>query len=78
MTASRPPGKRVQHPSVSWKIFNRINGLIEEHRPGWIALEKLFFSRNVTSALGVAEVRGSSFLQHNSTRFVLLNILQTR
>jgi crossover junction endodeoxyribonuclease RuvC len=51
-------GKESTTPERLQEIFNRINGLIEEHRPGWIALEKLFFSRNVTSALGVAEVRG--------------------
>jgi crossover junction endodeoxyribonuclease RuvC len=51
-------GKDLSTPERLEKIFNRISGLIEEHRPGWVALEKLFFSRNVTSALGVAEVRG--------------------
>jgi crossover junction endodeoxyribonuclease RuvC len=51
-------GKNSTTPERLEEIFNRICGIIEEHRPGWMALEKLFFSRNVTSAMGVAEVRG--------------------
>ncbi|MCU0632757.1 MAG: crossover junction endodeoxyribonuclease RuvC [Methanolinea sp.] len=40
------------------KIFDAISVLLDEYAPGCMAMEKLFFSRNVTSALGVAEVRG--------------------
>jgi len=39
-------------------IFDEVDRLIEEFSPGCMAMETLFFSRNVTSALGVAEVRG--------------------
>ena len=39
-------------------IFDAISTLLDEYAPGCMAMEKLFFSRNVTSALGVAEVRG--------------------
>jgi len=39
-------------------IFDEVYSLIEEFSPGCMAMETLFFSRNVTSALGVAEVRG--------------------
>lgn len=39
-------------------IFDGVSRLLEEYSPEWMAMETLFFSRNVTSALGVAEVRG--------------------
>jgi crossover junction endodeoxyribonuclease RuvC len=40
------------------EIFCEIESLIERYSPSWMAVEKLFFSRNVTSAMSVAEVRG--------------------
>jgi crossover junction endodeoxyribonuclease RuvC len=54
----RTSGKNCTTPERLEEIFNRICRIIEDHRPEWIALEQLFFSRNVTSAMGVAEVRG--------------------
>lgn len=39
-------------------IFNEMNGLFERYRPDCAAIEKLFFARNVTSALYVSEARG--------------------
>lgn len=40
------------------KIFNGITGILEEYCPVDMAIEKLFFSRNTTSALQVSEARG--------------------
>lgn len=40
------------------RIFDAISAILDEYDPRCMAMEKLFFSRNVTSALGVAEVRG--------------------
>jgi crossover junction endodeoxyribonuclease RuvC len=40
------------------EIFCGIESLIERYTPTWVAVEKLFFSRNVTSAMAVSEVRG--------------------
>jgi crossover junction endodeoxyribonuclease RuvC len=40
------------------KIYNEVETLFEKYRPAHLSLEKLFFSRNITSALGVSEVRG--------------------
>ena len=45
-------------PERLCEIYDAITTLLDEYAPGCMALEKLFFSRNVTSALGVAEVRG--------------------
>jgi len=39
-------------------IHMRIGELLDGYRPSHMAIEKLFFSRNVTSAMGVSEVRG--------------------
>jgi crossover junction endodeoxyribonuclease RuvC len=35
-----------------------IGELLDRYQPSHMAIEKLFFSRNVTSAMGVSEVRG--------------------
>ena len=40
------------------RIYYEISALVEEHDPYYAAMEKLYFSRNVTSALQVAEARG--------------------
>ena len=39
-------------------IFNEMNGLFEKYKPDCVSIEKLFFARNVTSALYVSEARG--------------------
>jgi crossover junction endodeoxyribonuclease RuvC len=39
-------------------IHLRVGELLDRYRPSHLAIEKLFFSRNVTSAMGVSEVRG--------------------
>lgn len=39
-------------------IFKGIMELIEQHHPHSLALEKLYFSRNTTTALQVGEARG--------------------
>lgn len=39
-------------------IYDSVSRLLGEFSPTCMAMETLFFSRNVTSALGVAEVRG--------------------
>ena len=40
------------------KIYNEIESLFEKYPPAHLLLEKLFFTRNITSALEVSEVRG--------------------
>jgi crossover junction endodeoxyribonuclease RuvC len=39
-------------------IANSLESLIDEHRPELIAIEKLFFSRNITTAMTVSQARG--------------------
>jgi crossover junction endodeoxyribonuclease RuvC len=54
----RTSGRGKETPERLEEIYNGISDLIRHHRPAWLAMEKLFFSRNVTSALNVSEVRG--------------------
>jgi crossover junction endodeoxyribonuclease RuvC len=39
-------------------LYDRLGELIDRYRPGQAALEKLYFSTNVKTALQVAEARG--------------------
>jgi crossover junction endodeoxyribonuclease RuvC len=45
-------GARLNH------LYGGLKDLFMEQRPERAAVEKLFFSKNITSAMGVAEVRG--------------------
>jgi len=40
------------------KIYTGLQSLFDRYPPDTLATEKLFFSRNITSAMGVSEVRG--------------------
>ncbi len=49
-------------------IFNGLTEIIEATKPDVCSVEKLFFSRNITTAMTVAEARGVALLvakQHN-------------
>jgi crossover junction endodeoxyribonuclease RuvC len=39
-------------------LFDHLSGLLEEHRPDVLAVEQLFFARNVTTAITVGQARG--------------------
>ncbi len=39
-------------------IYNKICEILEKYRPSAVGIEKLFFSRNVTSAMLVGQARG--------------------
>jgi crossover junction endodeoxyribonuclease RuvC len=45
-------------PQRLLKIHACVAGLIETHRPTLVAVERLFFSRNAQTALGVGHARG--------------------
>ncbi|MDO9323346.1 MAG: crossover junction endodeoxyribonuclease RuvC [Methanoregula sp.] len=40
------------------QIYNELTALFEKYLPEQIAVEKLFFSKNITSAMSVSEARG--------------------
>jgi len=44
------------------KIFIKISKLIKKYKPKKIALERLFFNKNVTSALNVGQAKGVIYL----------------
>ena len=46
------PGERLLH------ILEQIKDIIERYQPGELSIEKLFFNKNITSCIGVAEARG--------------------
>ena len=49
-------------------IYTEITVLLTKYSPDFLAIEKLFFTKNVTSAMSVSEVRGVILLaaeQHN-------------
>jgi len=43
-------------------IFKSLNEIIEQAKPDACSIEKLFFSRNITTAMTVAEARGVALL----------------
>jgi crossover junction endodeoxyribonuclease RuvC len=44
------------------EIFQDITALIEEFHPNEVAVEELFFGRNVTTAISVGQARGAALL----------------
>ncbi len=54
--AGQPLQRRLQ------TIFHRIGDLVDKYRPTEAAVEKLFFSRNVTTAISVSHARGVALL----------------
>ncbi|RXE55910.1 Holliday junction resolvase [Methanoculleus taiwanensis] len=50
--SGRSTGERLR------EIYDRISALLDEYEPAWVAVEQLFFTRNVTSAMHVSEARG--------------------
>ncbi|MCK9298691.1 MAG: crossover junction endodeoxyribonuclease RuvC [Methanoculleus sp.] len=45
-------------PERLLEVHARISDLFDEYDPAWVVLERLFFSRNTTSAMQVSEARG--------------------
>lgn len=54
--AHTPTDKRLE------EIFNSLTEIINETKPDVMSIEKLFFARNVTTAISVAEARGVAML----------------
>lgn len=55
-TITTPPDMLFQDRLA--QIFRRAGELIQTHRPDAVAIEKLFFSQNVTTGISVAQARG--------------------
>lgn len=50
------------------EIYDSLTGVIAETRPGVMSIEKLFFARNVTTAISVAHARGVAMLAGRKAR----------
>ncbi|WP_251443310.1 crossover junction endodeoxyribonuclease RuvC [Veillonella intestinalis] len=49
-------------------LFNDLSDVLEEYEPDKFGIEKLFFNRNVTTAITVAQARGVILLAANQRR----------
>jgi len=50
--------KDATAPARLEMIYDQMNDLLEEYKPDTAAVEKLYFARNVTTALAVGQARG--------------------
>lgn len=50
------------------EIFDGLTDIIKETKPDMMSIEKLFFSRNVTTAISVAQARGVAMLTGRRAR----------
>ena len=67
----RTPVKEEDSQRLS-TIYDELHEIITEHKPEVMAVEKLFFAQNVTTAMSVAQARGVVLLcgkQHNLELF---------
>lgn len=55
-----PP--RTPLPDRLEDIYNSMHEIIKENQPDLISIEKLFFSKNITTGISVAEARGICLL----------------
>ena len=44
------------------ELNNELNRLLKKHKPGAVAIEQIFFSKNQKTAIAVAEARGAILL----------------
>ena len=51
--------KKFDHPERIFKIVSELEKIIKKHGPEFLAIEKLFFSKNQKTALLVSETRGA-------------------
>ncbi len=51
-------GAHLSLPDRLLAIHRHVEGLIERHEPGIVAVERLFFSRNAQTAFAVGQARG--------------------
>jgi len=48
----------TSHPTRLMQVYESIGALMDKYKPDAVAVEKLFFNRNVTTAFTVGEARG--------------------
>ncbi|MEZ4103869.1 MAG: crossover junction endodeoxyribonuclease RuvC [Candidatus Paceibacterota bacterium] len=50
-----------KNKKINERIFdlgNEVEGLLKQHKPNFLAIETLFFNKNIKTAISVAEARG--------------------
>lgn len=52
-------------------IYQGVQMLLETHRPDAMAIEQLFFARNVTTAIGVGQARGVTLLAASQAKIAV-------
>ena len=50
--------KEATAPARLEMLYDQLTAILQEHKPDTSAVEKLFFSRNVTTAIAVGQARG--------------------
>ena len=51
-------GKDLSTSERLLKIYLEVEALFKKYQPSHVSVEKLFFTKNISSAMGVSEVRG--------------------
>lgn len=54
--------KDTPAPERLLTLYDQLQDLLREHKPDTVAVEKLFFQRNVTTAIAVGQARGVMLL----------------
>ena len=54
--------KDVIFPKRLQAIFDKISDIIDEYNPDFMSVEELFFNQNITTAIAVAQGRGTALL----------------
>jgi crossover junction endodeoxyribonuclease RuvC len=52
----------LSYPRRLQQLYEQLGEIIAEYRPAEAAIEELFFGKNVTTAIGVAQARGVAIL----------------
>jgi crossover junction endodeoxyribonuclease RuvC len=50
--------KKSELPERLFTVGQAVSDLIKKHQPDTVAIETLFFNKNITTAIGVAQARG--------------------
>ena len=52
----------LTYPQRLQRVYEELGEIIDQYRPGEAAIESLFFGKNVTTAIAVAQARGVAIL----------------
>lgn len=55
-------GRKDAFPKRLKRIYDGLNEVIKKHRPGYVAVEKVFYGKSVKAAIKIGEGRGIALL----------------